>query len=200
MEPNTKRVIPQNQPDEDDLLVEKFQKGEVSAFDKLMIRYQGRIYNLTYSFVGNREDALDLSQEAFLRAFQALERFERKSAFYSWLYKIAMNLCIDFLRSRARIAPISLDSEEMQLPHNVIPARQPSPAKSVEREELQQHINTAIAMLSPMQKRVFKLRHWDGLQIKEIANSIGRSEGTVKAHLFHAARNLRKRLAEYLEV
>ena len=199
METNTEKTISQRQFAEDDSLVESFQKGEISAFDKLMVRYQSRIYNLTYSILGNREDALDISQEAFLRAFRALGRFERKSAFYSWLYRIAMNLCIDFLRRRSHIPPISLDSEKMQLPHNSIPARQPSPAKLVERKELQQQINAAVAMLAPMQKKVFMLRHWDGLQIKEIADVIDRSEGTVKAHLFHAARNLRKRLAEYLE-
>jgi len=199
METNSTKSILKEQSVEDDALVARFQKGEISAFDKLMTRYQGRIYNLTYSVVGNREDALDLSQEAFLRAFRALGRFERKSAFYSWLYRIAMNLCIDFLRSRSHIPPISLDSEKMQLPHNAIPSRQPSPAKLVERKELQQQINTAVAMLSPMQKKVFTLRHWNGMQIKEIANVIGRSEGTVKAHLFHAARNLRQRLVEYLE-
>ncbi len=186
---------------EDDVLVERFQNGEPEAFDKLVVRYQNKIYRLTYSFVHNREDALDLSQEAFLRAFQALGRFERKSAFYSWLYRITMNLCIDFLRSRSRFPSISLNAETTtHLRYEFIEGRrQYSPTHSVEQKELEQHIIDAVIALAPKQREVFILRHWDGLQIKEIANIIGRSEGTVKAHLFHATRNLRKQLADYLE-
>jgi RNA polymerase sigma-70 factor (ECF subfamily) len=181
--------------------VERFQAGELEAFNELVIRYQDKIYRLAYSFVNNREDALDLSQEAFLRAFQALGRFKRKSAFYSWLYRITMNLCIDFLRHRSRIKSVSLDAEAAYLPNTLIKEhKQYSPTKYVEAKELQQHIINAVSELSPKQREVFVLRHWDGLQIKEIATVIGRSEGTVKAHLFHAVRNLRKHLAGYLEV
>ena len=187
------------QSKEDNKLVERFQDGEVEAFDELVIRYQDKIYRLAYSFVHNREDALDLSQEAFLRAFLALGRFERKAAFYSWLYRITMNLCIDFLRNRSRTKSVSLDAEAAYLPNGLIRGyKQYSPTKYVEEKELQQHIINAVSTLSPKQREVFVLRHWDGLQIKEIANAIGRSEGTVKAHLFHAVRNLRKQLAEYL--
>ena len=189
------------QSKEDNKLVERFQDGEVEAFDELVIRYQDKIYRLAYSFVHNREDALDLSQEAFLKAFQALGRFEKKSAFYSWLYRITTNLCIDFLRSRSRTKSVSLDAEVAYLSDGLIRGyKQYSPTKYVEAKELQQHIINAVSTLSPKQREVFTLRHWDGLQIKEIANVIGRSEGTVKAHLFHAVRNLRKQLVEYLEV
>lgn len=188
------------QSKDDNKLVERFQDGEVEAFDELVIRYQDKIYRLAYSFVHNREDALDLSQEAFLRAFQALGRFERKSAFYSWLYRITTNLCIDFLRNRSRTKSVSLDAEAEYLPNGLIRGyKQYSPTKYVEEKELQQHIINAVSTLSPKQREVFVLRYWDDLQIKEIANVIGRSEGTVKAHLFHALRNLRKQLAEYLE-
>ncbi|MBM3237228.1 sigma-70 family RNA polymerase sigma factor [Candidatus Poribacteria bacterium] len=196
------------QSKEDNKLVERFQDGEVEAFDELVIRYQDKIYRLAYSFVHNREDALDLSQEAFLRAFQALGRFERKAAFYSWLYRITTNLCIDFLRNRSRTKSVSLDAEDgglrskllnSYLPNGLIRGyKQYSPTKYVEEKELQQHIINAVSTLSPKQREVFVLRYWDDLQIKEIANVIGRSEGTVKAHLFHAIRNLRKQLAEYL--
>jgi RNA polymerase sigma-70 factor (ECF subfamily) len=189
------------QSKDDNKLVERFQNGEVEAFDELVIRYQDKIYRLAYSFVHNREDALDLSQEAFLRAFQALGRFERKAAFYSWLYRITTNLCIDFLRNRSRTKSVSLDAEDEYLLSGLIRGyKQYSPTKYVEEKELQQHIINAVSTLSPKQREVFVLRYWDDLQIKEIANVIGRSEGTVKAHLFHAVRNLRKQLAEYLEV
>jgi len=198
---NTIRSASTAQSKEDNKLVERFQEGEVEAFNELVIRYQDKIYRLAFNFVRNREDALDLSQEAFLRAFQALGRFERKSAFYSWLYRITMNLCIDFLRSRSRTKSVSLDAEVEYLPNVLIRGyNQYSPTKYVEEKELQQHIIAAVSELSPKQREVFVLRHWDGLQIKEIANVIKRSEGTVKAHLFHAARNLRKQLAGYLEV
>ena len=111
-----------------------------------------------------------------------------------------MNLCIEFLRKRSRTKLVSLDAEAAYLPNGLIRGyKQYSPTRYVEEKELQQHIIGAVSALSPKQREVFVLRHWDGLQIKEIANVIGRSEGTVKAHLFHAVRNLRKQLAGYLE-
>ncbi|HIE30706.1 TPA: RNA polymerase sigma factor [Candidatus Poribacteria bacterium] len=198
---NVNQAASKAQSKDDNRLVERFQNGELEVFNELVIRYQDKIYRLAYGFVNNREDALDLSQESFLRAFQALGHFERKSAFYSWLYRITTNLCIDFLRNRSRTKTVPLDEESAYLPNALIKGyKQYSPTKYVEAKELQQHIINAVSELSPKQREVFILRHWDGLQIKEIANVIGRSEGTVKAHLFHAVRNLRKHLAGYLEV
>lgn len=184
---------------QDNELVKRFQAGEIEAFDKLVIRYQDKIYRLTYSFVHNREDALDLSQEAFIKAFVALRRFKRKSAFYSWLYRITVNVCIDFVKSRKSIKSVSLDVETASSYNVPIQEyRQYSPTKSVEQKELQKRVLDAISTLPLKQREVFVLRHWEELSIKEIAVLIGRSEGTVKAQLFHANRKLRKHLLDYL--
>jgi RNA polymerase sigma-70 factor (ECF subfamily) len=185
---------------EDNELVKRFQAGQVAAFNQLVIQYQHKIYQLTYSFVHNREDALDLSQEAFLKAFVALRRFKQKSAFYSWLHRITMNVCIDFLRSRRNVKSISLDTETASSYNVLSQERRYSPTKNIEQKELREHILNAISALAPKQREVFVLRHWEGLLIKEIAVLIGRSEGTVKTHLFHATKNLRKHLLDYIDL
>ena len=90
-------------------LVERFQNGEQEVFNELVIKYQGKIYNLVYKYVPNSETAKDLSQEVFIKAFRALPHFKRQSAFYSWLYRIAINLCIDFIRQQKRGQTLSFE-------------------------------------------------------------------------------------------
>ena len=201
-EEDCKKILPrcvQAFPD-DSKLVEQFQQGDKSVFDKLAVRYHDRIYRLAQRFVPNSEDALDLTQDAFIRAYQGLSDFKRKSQFYSWLYRITVNLCIDFLRKNARRETMNYALESDDLPmmniadHNLRP-----PTQAVEDKELLTYLRRAIMQLAPKQREIFILRHWEGLSLKEIANTLGRSSGTVKAHLFHAHRNLRKMLRHYLQ-
>jgi RNA polymerase sigma-70 factor (ECF subfamily) len=185
---------------DDSKLVEQFQQGDKSVFDKLAVRYHDRIHRLAQRFVPNSEDALDITQDAFIRAYQGLSDFKRKSQFYSWLYRITVNLCIDFLRKNARRETMNYALESDDLPmmniadHNLRP-----PTQAVEDKELLTYLRRAIMQLAPKQREIFILRHWEGLSLKEIANTLGRSSGTVKAHLFHAHRNLRKMLRHYLQ-
>ena len=186
---------------DDTELIERFQRGDTAAFDTLFTRYQKRTYRLVQRFISNREDALDLTQDAFIRAYQGLGDFKSQCQFYSWLYRITVNLCIDFLRKKSRSEVLLYDSDESgELPMANIPdLRSESPAKAVENKELRAHIRKAVRRLPPKQRQIFILRHWDGLSLKDIAAVVGRSDGTVKAHLLHAHRNLRKHLRPYLQ-
>lgn len=182
-------------------LIAQFQNGNTAVFDTLFTRYQKRTYRLVQRFVSNHEDALDLTQDAFIRAYQGLADFKSQCQFYSWLYRITVNLCIDFLRKKARSEVMlyeSDDSEEIPMA-NVPDLRSESPSKALENKELRAQLRKAIRRLPPKQRQVFILRHWDGLSLKDIAATVGRSDGTVKAHLFHAHRNLRKHLRAYVQ-
>lgn len=182
-------------------LIARFQNGDTAVFDTLFTRYQKRTYRLVQRFVSNHEDALDLTQDAFIRAYQGLADFKSQCQFYSWLYRITVNLCIDFLRKKARSEVMlyeSDDSEEIPMA-NVPDLRSESPSKALENKELRAQLRKAIRRLPPKQRQVFILRHWDGLSLKDIAATVGRSDGTVKAHLFHAHRNLRKHLRAYVQ-
>lgn len=179
--------------------VDRVRNGDTEAFNPLVLKYQGKIYNLIYLRVQDRETARDLCQDVFLKAFQGLPRFRRDSTFYSWLYQIAVNCSIDFLRKRNRqrvlmfeALPVDADSE---LP---MAQTRPCPAEALESEELGRIIRQAIRRLSPGQRRVFRLRYQKELPIKEIALRLNRSEGTVKTHLYHAHRRLRSMLLPYL--
>ena len=185
---------------DDNELIERFQHGDTAAFDMLFTRYQKRTYRLVQRFVSNPEDASDLTQDAFIRAYQGLGDFKSQCQFYSWLYRITVNLCIDFLRKKARSEVLLYDSDESEdLPMSNIPdPRSESPAQAVENKELRAHIRKAVRRLPPKQRQIFILRHWDGLSLKDIAAAVGRSDGTVKAHLLHAHRNLRRHLRGYL--
>ncbi len=187
-------------PTDEKELVERFQNGEQEAFNELVIRYQGKIYNLVYKYVSNSETAKDLSQEIFIKAYRALPNFKRQSAFYSWLYRIAVNLCIDFIRQQKRGQTLSF--EDLPTGGNDEPMFNdvsPLPPNQIETKELGQIIGQAVKQLPPKQQHVFNLRYHDGLQLKEIAAQLDRSEGTIKAHLHHAHKRLQTLLVPYLK-
>lgn len=194
--PSTRKSLPTDEKE----LVERFQNGEQEVFNELVIKYQGKIYNLVYKYVPNSETAKDLSQEIFIKAFRALPHFKRQSAFYSWLYRIATNLCIDFIRQQKRGQALSLEdfttdgNNEM-----VFNDASPLPPDQLETKELGCIIGQAVQQLPPKQQRVFNLRYQDGLQLKEIAAQLDRSEGTIKAHLHHAHKRLQTLLVPYLK-
>lgn len=181
-------------------LIKRFQNGDTEAFNPLVLKYQQKIYNLLYQQVGDRETARDLSQDVFLKAFQALPHFKQDSAFYSWLYRIASNCSVDFIRKQKRQKVLMFE----ELPSdadNTLQMTQvyPSPSQMMENDELGRIIRRAVHQLPPEQHRVFKLRYRRELSIKEIAVRLNKSEGTIKAHLHHARQKLRILLAPYLK-
>lgn len=181
-------------------LITRTQNGDAEAFNPLVRKYQQKIYNLIYHKVRDQEAAEDLCQEVFLKAWQALPKFKRQSAFYTWLYQIAVNCSIDFLRQQNR--QIVFVCEELpQNADDVLPMlqMQPSPYQILEKKELADIIRRAVGHLPPGQRSVFRLRYFHDLPIKTIASRMNKSEGTIKTHLHHARRRLRIILLPYLQ-
>ncbi|MBD3183681.1 RNA polymerase sigma-70 factor [Candidatus Poribacteria bacterium] len=183
---------------EDLELVESFQKGEIESFDILVKKYQDRVYDIAYRYTHDPEDAYDLSQEVFEKVFKALGRFRKKSSFYTWLYKITVNACIDYSRKAKKIRSISM--EEWLPPQEELHTEPSySPEAMLELKELKKQINQAIKQLPPKQRAVFIMKRQEGLSLEEIAQTLGRSVGTIKAHLSHATHKLMDILDPYLK-
>ena len=184
---------------DEDALVNQFQNGDTEAFNPLVLKYQKKIYNLMYQRVRDQETAKDLCQEVFLKAFNALPNFKGGSAFYSWIYRIAINCSIDFQRQRNRNKVITFEELPFEADEVLrMTDSHPSPEQLLNEKELGLIIRKAVKKLPPGQRRVFNLRHRRELAIKEIAALLNRSEGTVKAHLHHAHRQLQGMLLPYL--
>ena len=183
----------------DSELVKQFQDGDTEAFNPLVLKYQQKIYNLIYLRVHERETAKDLCQDVFLKAFKALSNFKGECTFYSWIYRIAENCTIDFLRKQKHRIVLSLE----ELSANTEDALRmmdmsPSPCQILENKELGYVIRKAVSHLPPHQQRVFDLRYRKELSIKEIARHLNRTEGTIKRHLYNAHQQLRNMLLPYL--
>ncbi|HWX24021.1 MAG TPA: sigma-70 family RNA polymerase sigma factor [Vicinamibacteria bacterium] len=162
------------------------QRGEREAFDRLVERYQRDVYRLCYRYVNNHHDANDMAQEAFLRAFRAIGKFRGDSAFSTWLYRIAVNTCLNFRSARK--------PEPSELPDS-LPDRSETAAESVERDEMQERVRGAVVRLPEKQRATLILKIYHDLTHEEVARILGSSVGTVKANLFHALGNLRRLLA-----
>ncbi|MCY4402063.1 MAG: sigma-70 family RNA polymerase sigma factor [Candidatus Poribacteria bacterium] len=184
---------------DDHELVTRFHKGDTEAFNTLVLKYQNRIAKLIYSKIHDAESTKDLCQEVFLKVYKSLSRFKGDSAFYSWLYRIAMNSCIDYIRQQSRRKTVGIDDLEAGVEEFLLISKLPSPSHMIEMQELGDIIDKAVNHLPPKQQQVFRLRYEKKLQIKEVAVLINRSEGTVKTHLHHAHRRLRELLRPYLE-
>ena len=179
-------------------LIARAKQGDHSAFEQLVRENEKRIYNLTLRMVGNPEDALDLSQEAFLNAWKGLASFKGDSAFSTWLYRLASNACLDFLRSKKRRqdttgSPLSLDDEEAPPP----PADDSSrPDLQLERKERVQALHRALDGLPIHHKQVLVMRELSGLSYQEISDTLNLDLGTVKSRLTRARLALKKILSE----
>ncbi len=171
---------------DDARLVQACQRGEREAFSGLVERYQRDVYRLCYRYVNNHHDANDMAQEAFLKAFKALPSFRGDSSFSTWLYRIAVNTCLNFRQSRR--APHEALSEEL-------PDLAPPVAHSLEQDERAASVRAAVAKLPEKQRATLILKLYHELTHEEVARILGSSVGTVKANLFHALNNLRKTLA-----
>ncbi len=165
-------------------LIDRVLTGNSRSFEELVKRYSKTVYYLTYRMVHDHEDAADLSQETFLKAYQGLTKFKRQSSFHTWLYRITVNLCINHLRKKHNRQYVGLEKT-----HSVV---HPDILQKLEREELQEQVGDAVNELPEKQRAAVILRIYHGLSHKEISNILGCSVGTVKANYFHALRNLRK--------
>lgn len=185
----------------DQELVAKAKKGDRQAFGRLVERYQQRVYALSYGIVRQREDAWDVAQEAFVKAYRNLGRFEGNSAFYTWLYRIAYNLSIDSLRDRARRETVDIDEnrrlEEALAKSGKGPLEHPD--EMAARRELSNVLQKAMRQLSDKHRAIIVLREIQGLSYEEMADVLGISKGTVMSRLFHARQNLQTLLAPYVK-
>jgi RNA polymerase sigma-70 factor (ECF subfamily) len=179
-------------------LVDRFQHGDVAAFESLVKKYQNKVYDIVYHYTHDVEDAYDLSQEVFERAFKSLGGFKKKSSFYTWLYRIAVNACIDYGRKRSRLQVVPLE-DWSSLRDSLVAGSGYSPAEAALMQELEQQITRAIDQLPPKQRAVFIMKRLDGLSLEEIAQILGRKVGTIKAHLSHATHKLMDLLGPYLQ-
>ncbi len=179
-------------------LVDRFQHGDVAAFESLVKKYQNKVYDIVYHYTHDVEDAYDLSQEVFERAFKSLGGFKKKSTFYTWLYRIAVNACIDYGRKRSRLQVVPLE-DWSSLRDSLVAGSGYSPAEAALMQELEQQITRAIDQLPPKQRAVFIMKRLDGLSLEEIAQILGRKVGTIKAHLSHATHKLMDLLGPYLQ-
>jgi RNA polymerase sigma-70 factor (ECF subfamily) len=168
-------------------LVEACRRGERGAFDQLVLRHQRDIYRLCYRYVNNHEDADDLAQEVFVKAWRAIPRFRGDSSFSTWLYRIAVNACLTF---RAARRPAS-----EELPETLADPRAGAEARVGDEEEASR-VREAVSRLPEKQRATLILKVYHELSHEEVAKILGSSVGTVKANLFHALANLRKRMAE----
>ncbi len=189
--------INRNRPEADDAeLVRRFREGNESAFSAIVTRYQGRLFQMARSILGDEDDARDLSQEAFVKAYFHLKTFREESSLYTWLYRILYNLCISHLRRKKIISFFSFDHHDE---HQEFESNDPDPGEVYERRELMDAILGAVATLPLRQRTVFTLRQMDGLTHGEIAKIMGITEGAVKASYFHAVRKLQGLLKPYGE-
>jgi RNA polymerase sigma-70 factor (ECF subfamily) len=160
----------------------------MTAFDELMIRYERQIYRVCYRFVENREDAMDLAQEVFVKAFEHLPSFRRESSLKTWLYRIAMNHCINHVKKNAR--------EFVEVTEYTGSIR-PSIQSDIEQREQREHLRRMVRFLPPKQKAILEMRINEELSYEEIARMSGRSVSTIKASVFFALEKLRKLAKEH---
>ncbi|TAK02093.1 sigma-70 family RNA polymerase sigma factor [bacterium] len=182
----------------DEELVTLAQKGQREAFEVLVERYQTKAYRIAFDFTRDREEAKDLSQEAFLRAFIHLKSFDLRAGFYTWFYRILVNLCLDYRRRRGRVSwePLDEKSEKADGKDGVAGVVR-SPDQGAMTEEFSRRIEKALAELPLKQRTAFILKNHQDLSIHDIAKVMQSAEGTVKVHIHRAVVALRQKLAEF---
>lgn len=181
----------------DEALVRAAQKGGMEAFEELVARHRDKIYARAFSMVRNEEGALDLSQEAWVKAWQRLKQFQGEASFVTWITRIVINLCLDYIRKQKRTRAESIDQldDELGGVERQMPVINPNPTEKLERDELRQRIDRAMNQLSHEHRTVLILHEFEDLEYKQIAKRMGCSIGTVMSRLFYARRKLAALLA-----
>lgn len=180
---------------EDGQLAAALKGGDAGALDAIVNRYQGRVYATAYRLTGNREDALDVAQEVFIKAYRKIAFWQPTGGFLSWLLRMTTNQAIDLLRRRKRTQHESLEDWRAAADGSSDPAI-PDTAGQVRAREIDGRIRRALAVLSESQRTAFVLRHYEGLPLNDIADALGCTVGSVKVHLFRAMKKLQKELGD----
>lgn len=177
-------------------IIEKVLGGDANAFEELVLKYEKTVYNLALRMVGDRDDAFDMTQEAFIKAYGSLSSFRGDSKFSVWIYRIATNVCLDFLRSKSRKQQVSLtvsddDDEDAQLD---IPDPSSAPEQQLMQKMSMQSVEEGLKTLPDKQRQILVMRELGGMSYAEIGAALSLEEGTVKSRIFRA----RKRLCTFL--
>jgi RNA polymerase sigma factor (sigma-70 family) len=187
---------------DDQVLVKRAQEGDLAAYDTLVQLYQERIYGTIYHMTSNHEDANDLAQESFIKAFQALRSFKQDSSFFTWLYRIAVNRTINFLkqrRNRIQLSLNDLDANAESDPELMALVSHKTPRRDLNLAELQEKLNAAMQKLSDQHRLVVNLHDIQGLSHEEISKIMVCNVGTVRSRLFYARQQLQAYLSDYLK-
>lgn len=193
---------PPNETASDLALVRRAQGGHLAAYDELVRRYQERVYATIYHMTSNHEDAGDLTQETFIKAYQALKTFKADSSFYTWVYRIAVNKTINYVKARKNKNHLSLNSLDFNAendPDLVSLISDKTPRREAGINELQEKLNEAMQKLSPSHRLVVTLHDVQGLSHDEIATIMECNIGTVRSRLFYARQQLQATLSDYLK-
>ena len=185
-------------------LVKQCQAGCSEAFDQLVSRYRTRVFGMIYNMVHNEQDAWDLAQDSFVKAWKSIGRFRGRSSFYTWIYRIVMNVTIDWLRKKQIRGTGSEFDDAIQLKEidpasKTVPKANPLPHQRMERDEIRARIDAAIAQLSPEHRAVILMKETEDMQYHEIAEALGCSIGTVMSRLFYARKKLQNLLRDVYE-
>lgn len=176
--------------------------GDIRAFDQLVVKYSPKLYSLIYNMTSNAEDSRDLLQDALSRAFKSLPKFQRRSSFYTWIYSIAMNLTLNFLKKKKRRGDYSYDPMDEAILNNetfIDLTAQANPRKQMHVKELQKKMNIGLQALSHNHRAVVTMFDIQGMRHGEIAAILKVSVGTVRSRLFYAHQQLRSYLAEFID-
>ncbi len=181
----------------DEALVQSAQGGDTEAFEELVGRHRDKMYARAFSIVHNEEEALDLSQEAWIKAWQRLGQFEGESSFTTWITRITINLCLDHLRrhQRFRVEPLPDTRDDAESWDRLVTPVWTNPTERLEREELRERIEAAMGRLTEAHRTVLVLHEFEGMEYKQIAEVVGISIGTVMSRLFYARRRMAVLLA-----
>ena len=186
----------------EEALVRRARNGDLQSYDELIKRYQERIYATIYHMTSNHEDANDLAQESFIKAFQALASFKGGSSFYTWLYRIAVNKTINFLKQRKNRTHMSLNDLDFNAEHDpdlMALISHKTPRRDAGLSEFQEKLNAALQKLSEPHRLVVVLHDVQGQSHEEIAKVMDCNIGTVRSRLFYARQQLQSELADYLK-
>ncbi|MGH7989557.1 MAG: sigma-70 family RNA polymerase sigma factor [Limisphaerales bacterium] len=201
-EPTERRDSGLSVPTEETELVRRARTGDLRAYDELVKRYQERIYATIYHMTSNHDDANDLAQEAFIKAFQALKSFKGGSSFYTWLYRIAVNKTINFLKQRNNRMHMSLNDLDFNAEHDpdlMALISDKNPRRDAGLNELQEKLNAALMKLSEPHRLVVVLHDVQGQSHEEIAKVMDCNIGTVRSRLFYARQQMQSYLTDYLK-
>lgn len=202
-EPTPVAVVDENvqrflSPEEEKNIIRRVQFGDVAAFEDLVNAYKQKAYYVALGFVGNHEDALDLSQDAFVKAFKAIKTFDLNSPFFPWFYKIIKNHCLNYIKKNQRVRNDSLEELEEET-FAQFEDDKPTPRDQYEEGETRLNLWRAIDRLKPDFREIIIMKHFHNLSYKEIAEALNIPIGTVMSRLFNARQELRELMTELLD-